>query len=68
MIRISNDTQSALQADQKEAPEGDVQENSVAQANVEKNYFLSAGSSKVVRCASLLAFMLHNVEVPAVMR
>lgn len=29
---------------------------------------MSAGSQKVVRCASLLAYMLHNVEVPQVMR
>lgn len=66
VIRISNDTQSAYQADQKESPEGEPADPAPAQ--VEKTYFLSAGSSKVIRCASLLAFMLHNVEVPAVMR
>ena len=31
-------------------------------------YFLSEGSDKVMRCASILAFMMHNIEVPVVMR
>jgi hypothetical protein len=31
-------------------------------------YFLSEGSDKVMRCASILAFMMHHVEVPVVMR
>lgn len=32
------------------------------------SFFLSEGSDKVMRCAQILAFMMHNVEVPAVMR
>ena len=31
-------------------------------------FFLSEGSEKVMRCAQILAFMMHNVEVPIVMR
>jgi hypothetical protein len=31
-------------------------------------HFLSEGSEKVMRCASTLAFMMHHVEVPIIMR
>ena len=31
-------------------------------------FFLSEGSDKVMRCAQILAFLMHNVEVPVVMR
>jgi hypothetical protein len=35
---------------------------------MEQTYFLAEGSEKVMRCAQILAFMMHNVEVPIVMR
>ena len=31
-------------------------------------HFLSEGSEKVMRCATTLAFMMHHVEVPIIMR
>ena len=34
----------------------------------EMSYFLSEGSEKVMRCASILAFMMHHVDVPIIMR
>ena len=34
----------------------------------ESSYFLREGSEKVMRCASILAFMMHHVEVPIIMR
>lgn len=68
VIRISNDTQSAYQADQKDAntatDEASAEQPQIQAEKIQQQYFLSAGSQKVVRCASLLAYMLHNVEVP----
>ncbi len=29
---------------------------------------MSEGSEKIMRCAQILVFMMHNVEVPIVMR
>ena len=66
MIKISNDTNNAYQADVKESGEQEAAE--VVHQPETKVYFLSAGSQKVIRCATLLAYMLHNVEVPSVMR
>ena len=37
-------------------------------AQVSEGFFLSEGSEKVMRCAQILAFMMHSVEVPIVMR
>ena len=35
---------------------------------LQATYFLAVGSNKVMRCSSLLAYMLLHIEVPAVIR
>eukprot|EP00347_Sterkiella_histriomuscorum_P020695 403336831 len=60
VIRISDDQQ--------------IQQDVIKQANIsdqesnKEGYFLSEGSDKVMRCAQILAFLMHNTEIPIVMR
>ncbi|CDW79829.1 hect domain and rcc1-like domain-containing protein [Stylonychia lemnae] len=58
VIRISNDHQKQMQTLQGMS---DVDSNKDA-------YFLSEGSEKVTRCAQILAYLMHNTEIPIVMR
>ena len=72
IIRVSDDShlKQGEQSQQVEAEQdasnslGLVAQNSPLQAT----YFLAVGSNKVMRCSSLLAYMLLHVEVPAVIR